>query len=747
MDITVINTIIDYMDYAAWLVVILGVIVSAILFATGRLREGSKKFTYIMVAAFVLAFGFTVLENALGYPVQYNIPGYQYISYLAYAGAAVSVIATAIYLVKGDLKEAGTYFVAAVLIIWAVNFAPALFCTASTSSSSFGTIILSANPTSGNAPLTFTLQGYVIPAPSQSESVYVYAVNEQTGQQFGMAGGTVGTNGQFCIKESIGSPGQYEIVAYIPNTNIQGSTAVDITSTPNFGWNFVAAGMYAIEQFFSGLASGVLKIFNLPFAYAVMMPTYPTSNGNCFGIGQTIYQMYQYTEGIAFGVLGIFLIGNILYRLWNGVEEGISRIIIGVSKDVITVAFVIVAAPYLYDVFAYIVNEVGGNLINYGNPGILIGDAIGVIASGMGLGYFVPELADLGSDLAFAIFLAFALFIIRFLAIAAILVATPILAVMWLFPPFRGAVRIFFEMILALGISGIVAAALFALLGKLATSSPIAEFGIGLASPVLFGFLPMILSFTGVSSIMTQGGFLPFGRGRKMGAQGAQTQGSQTQQPTPAAAGGAVAGAAVATAGYTKLRSPGSGALRSRSIINQPGTPEAVSVTSPRAPATGIVGRIRNREIASVSTSAENPMNVPKGYSIVSAKEYTDYGPMQLKPTDHNIRITGSDMNNVTAISSFSTERNKQGALVFPETATNLRKKDVEIKETKAHALVHGITENYKAGGIAFAQKFGQRFDSWLNQQGINIRPFESIENKIREVKLRKAGRKIKQTR
>lgn len=264
MDITVINTIIDYMDYAAWLVVILGVIVSAILFATGRLREGSKKFTYIMVAAFVLAFGFTVLENALGYPVQYNIPGYQYISYLAYAGAAVSVIATAIYLVKGDLKEAGTYFVAAVLIIWAVNFAPALFCTASTSSSSFGTIILSANPTSGNAPLTFTLQGYVIPAPSQSESVYVYAVNEQTGQQFGMAGGTVGTNGQFCIKESIGSPGQYEIVAYIPNTNIQGSTAVDITSTPNFGWNFVAAGMYAIEQFFSGLASGVLKIFNLP---------------------------------------------------------------------------------------------------------------------------------------------------------------------------------------------------------------------------------------------------------------------------------------------------------------------------------------------------------------------------------------------------------------------------------------------------------------------------------------------------
>ena len=130
MDLTVINTIIDYLDYAAWLVVILGVIVSAVLFALGRLREGSKKFTYVLLAAFVLAFAFTILQNALGGPVVYSsIPGYQYISYLAYAGAAVSIIATAILLVKGDLREAGTYFIAAVLIIWAVNFALILYAS------------------------------------------------------------------------------------------------------------------------------------------------------------------------------------------------------------------------------------------------------------------------------------------------------------------------------------------------------------------------------------------------------------------------------------------------------------------------------------------------------------------------------------------------------------------------------------------------------------------------------------------
>jgi len=76
---------------------------------------------------------------------------------------------------------------------------------------------------------------------------------------------------------------------------------------------------------------------------------------------------------------------------------------------------------------------------------------------------------------------------------------------------------------------------------------------------------------------------------------------------------------------------------------------------------------------------------------------------------------------------------------VFPETATNLRKKDVEIKETKAHAVIHGVAENLKAGAIMTAQKFGQKMDDWINEQGISVRPFEAVENKIREVKLRKS--------
>jgi len=53
--------------------------------------------------------------------------------------------------------------------------------------------------------------------------------------------------------------------------------------------------------------------------------------------------------------------------------------------------------------------------------------------------------------------------------------------------------------------------------------------------------------------------------------------------------------------------------------------------------------------------------------------------------------------------------------------------------------LVHGVAENLKAGAIMTAEKFGEKFDNWLNQQGISVRPFEAVENKIKEVKLKKS--------
>ncbi|WP_157727266.1 hypothetical protein [Sulfolobus acidocaldarius] len=50
---------------------------------------------------------------------------------------------------------------------------------------------------------------------------------------------------------------------------------------------------------------------------------------------------------------------------------------------------------------------------------------------------------------------------------------------------------------------------------------------------------------------------------------------------------------------------------------------------------------------------------------------------------------------------------------MFPEAATNLRVKSVEVRETIPHAVVRGVADNLKAGLVMTAQKFGQKMDDW----------------------------------
>ncbi|BCU66597.1 hypothetical protein HS7_00340 [Sulfolobales archaeon HS-7] len=65
----------------------------------------------------------------------------------------------------------------------------------------------------------------------------------------------------------------------------------------------------------------------------------------------------------------------------------------------------------------------------------------------------------------------------------------------------------------------------------------------------------------------------------------------------------------------------------------------------------------------------------------------------------------------------------------------------VKMKETIPHAVGRAVAKNLYAGTVMTAQKFGQKMDDWLNQQGLSMRPFESIENKIREVRMRRANK------
>jgi len=465
----------------------------------------------------------------------------------------------------------------------------------------------------------------------------------------------------------------------------------------------------------------------VPLSWLIEMP-----NPSTFSAFQSVFQLSQ---EVALGILGIAFVFALIIRTYD--TEDVFTALKQTSKDTITAAILIYGIVDLYNIFAQVINYAATNIVAPYQGALESIDNIvtGIIAGGFAGGYFVPALADISSDLLFSLFLAAMLALIRFLAIASALAVAPILISLWIVPPLRGVVKFIGDVIIGLGISGLISSVILALLSSFINQYP----EILIASPVLFGFLPMMLGF-GATGLLPAGAgnLIPFRRGRKSSTQSTSSQGSEVAVGVAGGVARGIAGASQKTVGETKLRR--------NTLLRHYGTAQSTGSVSPPPAPTGIIGRVRNRHAESVIISAENPLgiNVPKGYEV-KAKEYTDYGKFQLKPSDHNPRITGNDMSNVTALSAMSSEKYR-GATMFPETATNLRVKSVEVRETIPHASVHGVAGNLKAGAIMTTEKFGQKMDDWLNEQGVNVRPFEAVENTIREVKLERASRKKRQT-
>ncbi|MFP3205326.1 MAG: hypothetical protein RXS23_07980 [Metallosphaera yellowstonensis] len=613
-----INTLINYLAYFAWIVDSGGIIVSAILIGMGR-EEGKKILFGAVAGAFVLAFFWTILTTTIQYQTV-NLPYWSYIVEFAYAGAAIATIFAAIEFIRGELREGLGYLLAAILVVFMVNYGPQIL----------GVQSLNLQPANLNAEI-----------------------------------GGVGVAGF------------------------------------NFG--------------------------GVPLSWLIEMP-----NPSTFSAFQSVFQLSQ---EVALGILGIAFVFALIIRTYD--TEDVFTALKQTSKDTITAAILIYGIVDLYNIFAQVINYAATNIVAPYQGALESIDNIvtGIIIGGFAGGYFVPALADISSDLLFSLFLAAMLALIRFLAIASALAVAPILISLWIVPPLRGVVKFIGDVIIGLGISGLISSVILALLSSFINQYP----EILIASPVLFGFLPMMLGF-GATGLLPAGAgnLIPFRRGRKSSTQSTSSQGSEVAVGVAGGVARGIAGASQKTVGETKLRR--------NTLLRHYGTAQSTGSVSPPPAPTGIIGRVRNRHAESVIISAENPLgiNVPKGYEV-KAKEYTDYGKFQLKPSDHNLRITGNDMSNVTALSAMSSEKYR-GATMFPETATNLRVKSVEVRETIPHASVHGVAGNLKAGAIMTTEKFGQKMDDWLNEQGVNVRPFEAVENTIREVKLERASRKKRQT-
>jgi hypothetical protein len=601
-----INALINYLAYFAWIVDAGGVIASAILIAMGR-EEGKKILFGTVAGAFVLAFFWTILTTTIQYQTV-NLPYWSYIVEFTYAGAAIATIFAAIEFIRGELREGLGYLLAAILVVFMVNYGPQIL----------GVQNLDLQPANVNAEI-----------------------------------GGVGVAGF------------------------------------NFG--------------------------GVPLSWLIEMPDPST-----FSAFQSVFQLSQQ---VALGILGIAFVFALIIRTYE-LEDPITALK-QTSKDTIVAAILIYGIVDLYNIFAQVINYATTNIVApyQGNLETMDNIVTGIIIGGFAGGYFVPALADIASDLLFSLFLAAMLALIRFLAIAAALAVAPILISLWIVPPLRGVVKFVGDVIIGLGISGLISSVILALLSSFINQYP----EILIASPVLFGFLPMMIGFGTATGLLPAGAgnLIPFKRGKK-GSQGQTAQTQAQAGSTVAAAGGVVASQ---TVGQTKLRT--------RTNVSRP----------PPAPV-GIVDRLRNRKTVTITSDPRDNLSFPEKLRGGLKKEADYIGPVD----PQKVKQYGEEMKWVASsappIPGIYEEIKKYGEKRAKELGISpeQRGRVVRYRETIPHALLYGMAENLKAGLAMTAQKFGEKFDNWLNQQGISVRPFEAVENKIREVKLRRASKKRGQT-
>jgi len=557
-DITsLVTTAVDYLFYAAWIAVGLSVVASVYFFATQDAKRGREFLFFSIAAAVTITAGWAVITS-IGKVPNLSIPGAQYIQLFAYAGIAISIAAAAINFAAGRPERAFSYLGAAVVILVAVNIGAA--GSVVTSSVKNYQLSLSVSPTFGSPPLT----------------VNATVAGNATGSgtlSWGDGSSTSFSSLPFSASHTYTSSGAYTVLAQVKagNTTVSAGQAVLVRQS---GGNWLVGIIQAFEgiPLLGQMTKVLFGLSNLVFVWLTQMPTYDSGP-----FSTPLQNLYSFVAYYAIGFVGLFVLGDVLWIFfWEGAEDVWEKII-RIAKEVIVVLIVIYAAPYLYSIFAGIVNQLASYLVNSGDPSVFYYSAITLSLLGALVGPFDTEIGVFGGILLFSLLLMIVFAFVRYLAIGALLITTPILAVFWLFPPLRRVVDFIAEIILGFAVGGLIVAAILAFLGNIAFQIPsgsasliieegFLSFILILASPFLLILVPNIIAFSGIMGHYASpfriaertAGFMSLGGGGG-GPGGGGPGGGSGGSGGGGVAGGAAAAAQVARGSYTQVVPPSSG--------------------------------------------------------------------------------------------------------------------------------------------------------------------------------------------
>lgn len=432
---TAIFTILSWFLYVGIALSAGAVIVSIGLFAYGN-KPLARKLFISGLAGLLIGASFSQIYSTLVSGLSPTPPA----DVIGLAVVACLLVCSVLYFGLGRGEEGVNYAIAAVLAAGFIALIPgiqALF--GSNTINLAGTCMLDAdvspfNPSVGEEVTITTKMTY-----GSGSYTLTADFGDNTTASTGISSGTA------TLKHKYSKPGTYAILL-----TAKGNGTCYITLGVNVGeppapW-FV--GFFDM----SGFLSGVNSFLKLPLNLFYAAPEFDLNQSS------EDMKLYVAVTSVAVTALGLFLV----LRIVSGfLDKDPSSSTVDAIKEAVLVLAVILIAPYLYQTFAFLCNQITSLVVDRINLAPMLVALTAMVISAAVLGVISSFAGALGGAITYSFMLSAFTAFLRFALIKALVYATPLLAVAYLFPAARGAVKFFMNVLAGLVLAGPVAAFLF----------------------------------------------------------------------------------------------------------------------------------------------------------------------------------------------------------------------------------------------------------------------------------------------
>jgi hypothetical protein len=424
-------------------------------------------------------------------------------SVIVYALSAIMVVASAIYIALGRVKEGAWSFIAAIAVVGLLGVGLTLF----TQAAPVGTLrieVVGNTVISSGQDLTLAVR-----AP---DAVKPVAINVSWGDG---AGETLqvepGAWARLVHRYSVGDApaANYTVVllARESETNRTGTNVVGVIVV-NPGYCPLGWPLNMLCGFLQRLSSVPLigAAFSFDFQKLVMSPMFPTDPGD------PVYGVYAMLFQASLIGVGLFTAFSIAWSVAVGESP---RAVIASVKDSVVALVLALLAPHIYNATASIINTVSVGIVGqgYAVQAMAVGIYAIAIALGAALGLFLPYLAHLAATATILMLIGNIILVIRWALILAIVAASPLLALAYIHPALRGAARGVVGVLAGLVLAGPIAAIALIVIGKM-----VGDIAAAIAFPIFVQIVPSLLGAFGGSVAVGLGGEVLGGLRRVGGA-------------------------------------------------------------------------------------------------------------------------------------------------------------------------------------------------------------------------------------